>query len=144
MQPPPSIEELRLERPDLTDEQLHRREQRLRLVGHLHMLGRWPDDAQAPPITLMPRGPMRSASSRPQQTELESPPPIPTLLDAPLTLEQMADATVSMMSLAADARETMPVESAGLLRTAARGLGMVQRSLLQEALKLELTPGDLL
>ena len=49
MQPPPSIEELRLERPDLTDEQLHRREQRLRLVGHLHMLGRWPDDAQAPP-----------------------------------------------------------------------------------------------
>ena len=86
----------------------------------------------------MPRGPMRSASSRPQQTELESPPPMPTLLDAPLTLEQMADAAVSMMSLAADARETMPAESAGLLRTAARGLGMVQRSLLQEALELEL------
>ena len=65
---------------------------------------------------------------------------MPTLLDAPLTLEQMADATVSMMALAADARETMPVESAGLLRTAARGLEMVQRSLLQEALELELAP----
>ena len=49
MQPPPSIEELRLERPDLTDEQLHRREQRLRLVAHLRMLGRWPADAQGPP-----------------------------------------------------------------------------------------------
>ena len=63
---------------------------------------------------------------------------MPTLLDAPLTLEQMADATVSMMALDADAREAMPVETAGLLRTAAQGLGMVQRSLLREALELEL------
>ena len=63
---------------------------------------------------------------------------MPTLLDAPLTLEQMADVTVSMMALAADAREAMPVETAGLLRTAAQGLGMVQRSLLREALELEL------
>ena len=69
---------------------------------------------------------------------------MPTLLDATLTLEQMADATVSMMALAADAREAMPVETAGLLRTAAQGLGMVQRSLLREALELELAPGDLL
>ena len=69
---------------------------------------------------------------------------MPTLLDAPLTLEQMADATVSMMALAADAREAMQVETAGLLRTAAQGLGMVQRSLLREALELELAPGDLL
>ena len=74
MQPPPSIEELRLERPDLTDEQLHRREQRLRLVGHLHMLGRWPDDAQAPPITLMPRGPMRSGWSRQPKADANRPP----------------------------------------------------------------------
>jgi hypothetical protein len=64
---------------------------------------------------------------------------MPTLLDSPPTLEQMAAATVSMMALAADSRGAMPVESAGLLRTAARGLGMVQRSLLQEALELELS-----
>ena len=49
MQPPPSIEELRRERPDLSDAQLHRREQRLRLVAQLHMVGRWPDGAQGPP-----------------------------------------------------------------------------------------------
>ncbi|MCX5967950.1 MAG: hypothetical protein NTV57_09980 [Cyanobacteria bacterium] len=68
---------------------------------------------------------------------------MPTLLDAPLTLEQMAASTMSMMSVAADARETMPLESAGLRRTAARGLGIVQRDLLREAMELELAPGDL-
>ena len=49
MQPLPSLDELRLERPDLSDEQLLRREQRLRLVSQLNMLGLWPSDAQDPP-----------------------------------------------------------------------------------------------
>ena len=49
MQPLPSLDELRLERPDLSDEQLLRREQRLRLVSQLNMLGLWPSDALDPP-----------------------------------------------------------------------------------------------
>ena len=49
MQPLPSLDALRLERPDLSDEQLLRREQRLRLVSQLNMLGLWPSDAQDPP-----------------------------------------------------------------------------------------------
>lgn len=44
-----TIRELRVERPDLSDEQLWRREQRFRLVAHLRMFGRWPADAQEPP-----------------------------------------------------------------------------------------------
>lgn len=39
MQPAPSLDELRRERPDLSDAQLRRREARLRLVSQLHMLG---------------------------------------------------------------------------------------------------------
>lgn len=39
MQPAPSIEELRRERPDLTDDQLHRRELRFRLLAHCRMMG---------------------------------------------------------------------------------------------------------
>ncbi|WP_094556599.1 hypothetical protein [Synechococcus sp. 1G10] len=49
MQPPPSIEELRLERPDLTDEQLCRREGRIRLMTQLRMFSRLPADATEPP-----------------------------------------------------------------------------------------------
>ena len=49
MQPAPSLDELRRERPGLSDAQLLRREKRLRLVSQLHMLGCWPSDAQDPP-----------------------------------------------------------------------------------------------
>jgi hypothetical protein len=39
MQPPPSIEQQRAERPDLTDEQLLKREERFRLVQQARMTG---------------------------------------------------------------------------------------------------------
>ncbi len=43
VQPPTSIEELRLVVLDLTDEQLQRQEHFFYLVAHKKTLGRWPD-----------------------------------------------------------------------------------------------------
>ncbi len=48
MQPPPTIEELRLERPDLSDEQLICREGRIRLAQQALMTG-FPGEVNAPP-----------------------------------------------------------------------------------------------
>jgi hypothetical protein len=48
MQPPPTIEELRLERPDLSDAQLLRREGRIRLMQQAMMCG-FPRPLQPPP-----------------------------------------------------------------------------------------------
>lgn len=48
MQPPPSIEQQRAERPDLTDEQLLEREGRFRLVQQARMTG-FPGEVSGPP-----------------------------------------------------------------------------------------------
>ncbi|MCP9901919.1 hypothetical protein KBZ12_11080 [Cyanobium sp. Cruz CV13-4-11] len=48
MQPPPSIEQLRAERPDLTDEQMLEREGRIRLVQQARMTG-FPGEVSVPP-----------------------------------------------------------------------------------------------